>query len=162
MKFMSAGSPLGEVLLASDGDRLRWLSFARGPNAIEPPAEWVEDTRTPVLRETAEQLDAYFAGKRKSFDLPLEPRGTAFERRVWRALVRIPYGKTFCYGEIARRLGKPKAFRAVGAANGKNPISVIIPCHRLIGKGGDLTGYGGGLERKRRLLELEGALATSS
>ncbi len=101
------------------------------------------------------QLEEYFAGERTSFDIPLAPEGAPFEREVWRALEEIPYGETVSYGEIARRVGQPTAARAVGTANGRNPIAVIVPCHRVIGADGSLTGYGGGLERKRLLLELE-------
>ena len=101
------------------------------------------------------QLEEYFAGERTTFDVPLAPEGAPFEREVWRALEEIPYGETVSYGEIARRVGQPTAARAVGTANGRNPIAVIVPCHRVIGANGSLTGYGGGLERKRLLLELE-------
>jgi len=112
----------------------------------------------PILQLARRQLDEYFARTRTSFDLPLDAEGTAFERRVWDLLRAIPYGTTTSYGELARRLGEPKEARAVGAANGKNPIPIIVPCHRVIGANGDLTGFGGGLERKRWLLEHEGAL----
>jgi len=112
----------------------------------------------PILQLARRQLDEYFACTRTSFDLPLDAEGTAFERRVWDLLRAIPYGTTTSYGELARRLGEPKDARAVGAANGKNPIPIIVPCHRVIGANGDLTGFGGGLERKRWLLEHEGAL----
>jgi len=112
----------------------------------------------PILQLARRQLDEYFAGTRTSFDLPLDAEGTAFERRVWDLLRVIPYGTTTSYGELARRLGEPKDARAVGAANGKNPIPIVVPCHRVIGANGDLTGFGGGLERKRWLLEHEGAL----
>jgi methylated-DNA-[protein]-cysteine S-methyltransferase len=110
------------------------------------------------FREVVRQLKAYFDGQLKAFDLPLAPQGTEFQRQVWRALQTIPYGRTKSYGEIARRLGRPEASRAVGAANGQNPIPVIIPCHRVIGADGSLTGFGGGLPIKRKLLALEGAL----
>ena len=105
------------------------------------------------------QLGEYFAGERTAFDLPLSLHGTPFQRRVWEELTRIPYGETVSYGELAERIGRPSASRAVGLANGKNPVGIIVPCHRVVGSGGDLTGYGGGLDRKRRLLELEGAYA---
>ena len=113
----------------------------------------------PVLTETARQLDEYFARKRTRFDLPLAPEGTAFQRQVWQALLEIPFGQTMSYGELARRIGQPAAVRAVGAANGHNPIAIVIPCHRVIGSTGRLVGFGGGLETKRFLLALEaGAL----
>ncbi|MNE36295.1 Methylated-DNA--protein-cysteine methyltransferase [compost metagenome] len=119
------------------------------------PPDWSE--ATDQLDEAVRQLDEYFAGKRQKFDLRLAPRGTEFQREVWQALLDIPFGRTTCYAELAERIGRPKAMRAVGAANGANPIAVIIPCHRVIGRDGSLTGYGGGLERKELLLRLEGA-----
>jgi methylated-DNA-[protein]-cysteine S-methyltransferase len=111
----------------------------------------------PILARAGEQLNEYFAGRRQSFDLPLAARGTGFQQSVWRALTDIPYGVTRSYREIAEAVGSPRAFRAVGAANGRNPIAVIVPCHRVIGADGSLTGFGGGLERKRWLLEHERA-----
>ncbi len=155
MKYRYLDSAFGRVLVAGDGDSLRWLSFTRSRQKATSLSEWTEDNRNTLLREAGRELDAYFAGKRERFDLPLDPQGTAFPKRVWKKLVSIPYGKTVSYSELARRIGRPGAFRAVGAANGQNPISVIIPCHRVLGKNGDLTGYGGGLDMKRRLLELE-------
>jgi methylated-DNA-[protein]-cysteine S-methyltransferase len=110
------------------------------------------------LDKTEKQLKEYFAGSRTTFDLPLEPSGTDFQLSVWELLRKIPYGVTTSYGELARRLGEPKASRAVGAANGANPIPIIVPCHRVVGSKGELTGFGGGIERKRWLLEHEGAL----
>jgi methylated-DNA-[protein]-cysteine S-methyltransferase len=110
-----------------------------------------------VLRLAETQLKEYFAGERITFDVPLAPRGTEFQQRVWQELRNIPHGEFITYGEQARRLGRPKAFRAVGAANGKNPISILVPCHRVLGASGSLTGFAGGLETKRKLLELEGA-----
>ena len=124
-------------------------------------AAWLEDDGSgpagAVLARTREQLNEYFARTRTTFDLPLDPAGSAFERRVWDALRAIPYGSTVSYGELARRLGDPRATRAVGAANGKNAIPIIVPCHRVVGARGELTGFGGGLDRKRWLLEHEGA-----
>jgi methylated-DNA-[protein]-cysteine S-methyltransferase len=111
------------------------------------------------FRAAAEQLDAYFAGELTTFDLPLAPRGSGFQLRVWTALREIPYGRTESYGELAQRIGSPGAARAVGLANGKNPIGIVIPCHRVVGSNGSLTGYGGGLDRKRRLLDLELAVS---
>ena len=159
MRFRSFASRLGEVLIAADNEKLRWLSFTSGRTAVTPGADWVEDERDPLLGEAKRQITSYFGRRRARFELPLDPRGTPFQKRVWKKLLAIPYGKTLAYSELARRLGKPTAFRAVGAANGQNPISVIIPCHRLIGKNGSLTDYGGGLDRKRKLLELEGAFS---
>lgn len=145
-------TPIGELLLVSDGDALVALRFddeRRGP----PTAGGERD---PVLRSASAQLRAYFAGERTAFDLPLRPGGTPFERRVWGALREIPYGETTSYGAIADRLGEPGAARAVGRANARNPIPVIVPCHRVIGADGSLTGFGGGLACKRALLDLEG------
>jgi methylated-DNA-[protein]-cysteine S-methyltransferase len=155
MNYRFVDSPFGRVLVAGDGDSLQWLSFTRGRQKAESFSQWTENRRDAVLREAERQLDAYFKGKREQFDLPLDPRGTPFQKKVWKKLVSIPYGKTVTYSELARRVGRPEAFRAVGAANGQNPISVIIPCHRVLGKNGDLTGYGGGLHTKQRLLDLE-------
>jgi methylated-DNA-[protein]-cysteine S-methyltransferase len=120
------------------------------------PPDWQENPRS--LREAARQLEEYFAGQRRDFELDLAPEGTPFQRRVWQALETIPYGETWSYGELARTIGKPSASRAVGAANGRNPISIFIPCHRVIGADGSLTGYGWGTDIKARLLALEGAL----
>ncbi|HSC47403.1 MAG TPA: methylated-DNA--[protein]-cysteine S-methyltransferase [Gammaproteobacteria bacterium] len=149
-------SPIGRLLLLGDQDALYGVHFQAGPRPTRPRKDWVEDARP--FREAARQLKAYFDGRLKTFDLPLAPQGTEFQMQVWRALQTIPYGRTWSYGEIARRLGRPEASRAVGAANGQNPIPVIIPCHRVIGADGSLTGFGGGLPIKRRLLTLEGAL----
>lgn len=146
-------SPIGELLLVGDGAALHGLYMQEGrkPGAVAPG--W---RREPgAFRDAVAQLTEYFAGERTRFDLRLELHGTAFQRRVWHALRDIPYGETISYGELAHRAEAPGAARAVGAANGSNPISVIVPCHRVIGSNGTLTGYGGGLERKRRLLELE-------
>jgi methylated-DNA-[protein]-cysteine S-methyltransferase len=141
-------SPLGELLIASDGHSLTAVHM----NGTPGPG-WRRD---PVpLREGADQLHAYFAGELREFDLPLAAAGTPFQREVWEALRRIPYGETIGYGELAAAVGRPHAARAVGAANGRNPIAVVVPCHRVIGASGALTGYGGGLARKRLLLDLE-------
>jgi methylated-DNA-[protein]-cysteine S-methyltransferase len=147
-------SAVGPLMLAGTRDGLRFVSFASGRHAVEVSAEWKEDER--VFRGAIGQLKEYFAGKRKEFELELLPEGTEFQRAVWQELRAIPYGETISYKELAERIGKPKAVRAVGAANGANPIPIIIPCHRVIGNDGSLTGFGGGLPLKRRLLELEG------
>ncbi|MBK9168153.1 MAG: methylated-DNA--[protein]-cysteine S-methyltransferase [Bryobacterales bacterium] len=123
--------------------------------ARRPEAGCVEDPNHPVVAEALRQLHAYFAGELHEFDLPLAPEGTPFQRRVWEALRAIPYGETRSYGDIAKAIGAPKASRAVGAANGRNPIPVVVPCHRVIGADGSLTGFGGGLAIKRTLLDLE-------
>jgi len=142
---------LGKIAIAGDQDRISHL-FLPG----EPVPSGFIAAETPLLREAARQLQSYLAGQRQSFDLPLDPQGTPFMRRVWQALLEIPYGETRSYGDIARAVGNPKACRAVGQANHRNPISIFIPCHRVIGSSGQLVGYGGGLEIKEFLLRLEG------
>jgi methylated-DNA-[protein]-cysteine S-methyltransferase len=146
-------SPTGKLLLVADESGLRSVSFAEGRTPPKVLLDWKQD-RSP-LRETIRQLRAFFAGELHCFDLPLQPEGTEFQKRVWNGLLGIPYGATISYGELARRLGNPAASRAVGLANGSNPIAIIIPCHRVIGGSGKLTGYGGGLENKRWLLDFE-------
>jgi methylated-DNA-[protein]-cysteine S-methyltransferase len=151
--YTTIDSPLGELLLLGDGDALRGLYMQEGRRPATVGPEW---RREPGAFAAADaQLHQYFAGERSAFELPLEPVGSPFQLRVWAALGEIGYGETLGYGELARRIGQPSAARAVGAANGANPLSVVIPCHRLVGAGGALTGYGGGIERKRLLLELE-------
>ncbi len=152
--YTYASSPLGELLLTSDGQCLTGLYFPAHQDRHAPGSDWRLDDGQ--FAEVRGQLDAYFAGKLKEFDVPLATSGTPFERRVWNALRGIGYGTTVSYRDIARRIGRPTACRAVGMANGRNPISIIVPCHRVIGADGSLTGYGGGLQTKRRLLELEG------
>jgi methylated-DNA-[protein]-cysteine S-methyltransferase len=151
--YTMIGSPLGELLLIGDGRALRglYMQDGRKPGTVEPGWE----RRPGTFSEVSAQLDEYFAGARTSFDLKLEPLGSPFQLRVWQALGEIGYGQTSSYGALAGRIGRPRAARAVGAANGANPISIVIPCHRLIGAGGDLTGYAGGVESKRLLLDLE-------
>jgi methylated-DNA-[protein]-cysteine S-methyltransferase len=146
-------SPVGRLLLAMDGQGLRHVHFETGREALEPGEEW--ERGSGALHEARAQLKAYFAGKLTEFDLPLAPHGTEFQQRVWLELVRIPYGETTSYGDIARRLGDLQATRAVGAANGANPLPIIVPCHRVVGANGSLTGFGGGLPVKRWLLDHE-------
>jgi methylated-DNA-[protein]-cysteine S-methyltransferase len=148
-------SPVGDLWLTGDGTHLTGLWF--GPLPLVADGDAAPDGGAAVAPFPAvrAQLDDYFAGRRRDFDLPLAPAGTPFQRRVWRALLEIPYGRTESYGALAARLGQPGASRAVGLANGQNRISIVIPCHRVIGSSGALTGYGGGLERKRWLLALE-------
>ncbi len=146
-------SPLGPLLLAADEAGLRQILFVRGRHEAHPEPSWQED-RAP-LSETIRQLQAYFGGDLENFDLKLAPEGTKFQQEVWRHLCDIPYGETISYGELAGRIGNPKASRAVGLANGSNPIPIVIPCHRVIGSNGKLTGYGGGLPIKEKLLALE-------
>ncbi len=146
-------SPVGKLLLGADDAGLRYLLFTDGRDRAQPRAGWRQDEAP--LRDALRQLRAFFAGELREFDLALAPEGPKFHRQVWRELCNIPYGETISYGELARRVGSPNAFRAVGRANGANPISIVIPCHRVIGSNGKLTGYGGGLPRKEFLLALE-------
>ncbi|MGP0066668.1 MAG: methylated-DNA--[protein]-cysteine S-methyltransferase [Isosphaeraceae bacterium] len=153
-------SPFGELLLTSDGEALTGLHLPRhdgSPAPVpDPNTGWRRDDR--ALADVREQLRAYFAGEGFSFDLPMRMAGTSFQRLAWAGLLSIPYGTTVSYGEQARRIGRPAASRAVGAANGRNPIAIIVPCHRVIGSDGSLTGYGGGLHLKRWLLEFEASV----
>ena len=148
---MPLDTPIGRLVLESDGDVLIGV---RLPNERRQGRRDVDDV-PPVLKETASQLDEYFAGERTEFELPMELDGTAFQREVWAELSRIPYGETISYGELARRVGRPNGPRAVGQANGRSPIPIIVPCHRVLASNG-IGGYGGGLRVKRALLELEG------
>jgi methylated-DNA-[protein]-cysteine S-methyltransferase len=151
-----AATPLGRVLVVSTETEVIGLYFDAHERTPEVPDGGARES-APLTVITA-QLDEYFSGARTTFDVPLRLDGTPFQRAVWSALLQIPYGSTSTYAQIAMQLGNPRATRAVGAANGRNPISIVIPCHRLVGAGGALTGYGWGLDRKRRLLELEGAV----
>jgi methylated-DNA-[protein]-cysteine S-methyltransferase len=146
-------SPVGPLLLAGSKAGLQLVSFGAGSRGRKIDPEWRLDHC--VFVEVAHQLHSYFAGERKNFELNLLPQGTDFQKTVWTALREIPYGETISYKELAEMIGKPKAVRAVGAANGANPIPIIIPCHRVIGNDGSLTGFGGGLPLKKRLLQLE-------
>lgn len=147
-------SPLGRILLVADGAALWRMNFQESDAPEVPPRDSTEGV-TPVLAAALRQLDEYFAGTRKVFDLPVAPAGTEWQRRVWQRLAEIPYGVTMSYGAIAQSLGRPTASRAVGAANGRNPIPIVIPCHRVIGGDGSLTGYRGGVRLKTALLALE-------
>ncbi|MDM3870904.1 methylated-DNA--[protein]-cysteine S-methyltransferase [Porticoccus sp. W117] len=140
-------SPIGNIRISADQEGLTELRFRDQPLTGKPKSD--------VLAVTVKQLQEYFAGKRQVFDLPLNPQGTDFQRQVWRQLLSVEFGDTTSYGDIAKTIGKPTASRAVGAANGQNPISIIVPCHRIIGSSGKLTGYAGGLERKQWLLNHE-------
>jgi len=155
MNYSYHDSPIGRLLLAGDAAGLRRLHMDEArPWTI--PNDWNE--RPTEFDKLRQQLDAYFAGSLQHFNITLAARGTAFQLAVWEALLAIPYGQTRSYAWVATQIGRPKAVRAVGAANGANPIAIVIPCHRVIGANGALTGYGGGLERKELLLRLEGAL----
>jgi methylated-DNA-[protein]-cysteine S-methyltransferase len=162
ISFTYLESPIGRLLLKTDGVAVTGLYMnVPGRNPLPgdgggSAAGWVEDPSAGPLPAAVRQLNEYFAGSRREFDLPLRPQGTLFQQRVWQQLTEIRYGETLSYGELAKRIGNPNASRAVGLANGSNPISIVVPCHRVIGADGSLTGYGGGLERKRWLLAHEG------
>lgn len=146
-------TPIGKLLLAADTQGLRAVWFETGKHRREPDPAW---QRNPAkLTFARKQLEEYFAGERQHFDLPLHPLGTPFQVQVWQMLAGIPYGTTISYAELARRIGQPLAVRAVGAANGRNPLPIVLPCHRVIGSDGSLTGFGGGLPTKRFLLGME-------
>ncbi|MCC6364239.1 MAG: methylated-DNA--[protein]-cysteine S-methyltransferase [Bryobacterales bacterium] len=151
--YSEMASPVGRLLLAGTEDGLRMLSFTMGPKAREADADWIRDDGP--FHRVKEELEEYFSGARREFTVNLAPAGTDFQLRVWKALREIPYATTISYGELARRIGNAKGSRAVGLANGANPIAIIVPCHRVIGATGKLTGFGGGLDIKQRLLDLE-------
>lgn len=153
MYYCYLNTPIGDLLLAGDDGALSLVGFPKGKMRHDPEADWIYNEKP--FAAARKQLDEYFAGKRKDFDLPLQLSGTEFQVQVLEELQRIPYGETTSYGDIAQRIGRPKAVRAVGAANGRNPIPIIVPCHRVIGSGGALTGFGGGLDTKEALLRLE-------
>ena len=158
--FLRMDSPIGQLTLAADGDGLRRIDFPP-PHQAPPGDDWREGS-SAVLEEARRQLCEYFDGSRRNFDLPLAPRGTDFQRAVWTTLGGIPYGATWSYRDLAQRIGRPSATRAVGAANGRNPLPIVLPCHRVIGANGALTGFAGGLPTKQFLLRLEGALPAGS
>lgn len=158
-RWTTIDSPIGPLLLTADDGGLTGVYMevsSHGPGVVAP--DWERDDA--AFADAAHQLDEYFAGDRSTFELPLNPTGTPFQRVVWEALQTIPYGEVRSYGDIAEQIGKPGAARAVGLANGRNPISIIVPCHRVIGASGSLTGYGGGLERKQHLLDLEARVSS--
>lgn len=150
-------SPVDPLLLAADEHGLRLIEFHTPRHPMARVSDWREGDNT-ILQAARMQLEEYFAGTRTSFELPLAPHGTVFQKEVWHALADIAYGQTISYAQLAQRVGKPNAMRAVGAANGRNPLPIVLPCHRVIGADGSLTGFGGGLPTKQFLLELEGAL----
>jgi methylated-DNA-[protein]-cysteine S-methyltransferase len=157
-RYTAFSTTLGPIYATIDDDRLSGIYFHGGRHA--PPIEpgWRDDPNAAPLRALEEQLHEYLAGRRREFDLPLGARGTPFQLRVWQEIARIPFGATITYTQLAARAGAPDAMRAAGAATGRNPLSIVVPCHRVVGADGTLTGYAGGLDRKRRLLELEGVL----
>jgi methylated-DNA-[protein]-cysteine S-methyltransferase len=148
-------SPIGGMLLAATEKGLSGIYFDRQKHYPGKNSEWKRDPDNPHLKRAKRQLAEYFGGKRRSFELELDPAGTGFQKRVWKAISGVPYGRTISYGELARRAGFPEGARAAGAATGRNPIGIIVPCHRIVGSDGSLTGYAGGLEKKRALLALE-------
>jgi len=153
MYYCYLDTPIGELLLAGDDDALCLVGFPEGSMRKDPEPDWIYNEKPFAVAR--QQLTEYFAGERREFDLPLKLNGTEFQMSVLRALQQIPYGETTSYADIAERIGRPKAVRAVGAANGRNPIPIIVPCHRVIGSHGELTGFGGGLDTKEALLRLE-------
>lgn len=155
-RFKRIDSPVGLLTLAAKGDKLTAILWECEIDGRVKLGEMIEDPAFPVLQKTEQQLNEYFAGKRTRFELDLDFTGTEFQKEVWAALLEIPFGETRSYSDIARRIGRPKAVRAVGAANGRNPISIVAPCHRVIGTSGKLTGFAGGLANKELLLRLEG------
>ncbi|MDH2897590.1 methylated-DNA--[protein]-cysteine S-methyltransferase [Rahnella variigena] len=155
-RFKRMASPVGLLTLAAKGDKLTAILWECEIDGRVPLGDMIEDPSFPILLKTEQQLNEYFAGERTCFELELDFTGTEFQKEVWAALLEIPFGETRSYGDIARRIGRPKAVRAVGAANGRNPISIVAPCHRVIGASGKLTGFAGGLDNKALLLKLEG------
>ncbi|GAC1638017.1 MAG: methylated-DNA--[protein]-cysteine S-methyltransferase [Candidatus Acidiferrum sp.] len=151
--YTTIESPVGGLRLVAEELGLRTVWFLRGRKNESPDSEWKEDAA--FFADVIRQLRDYFEGELREFEIPLLMEGTEFQNRVWKSLQTIPYGETTSYGELAKKIGAPKAVRAVGAANGQNPIPIIVPCHRVIGSNGSLTGFGGGLENKKKLLELE-------
>jgi len=154
-------TPIGTLLIAGDDTAVHRITFPQRGRAAKPEPEW-QESQQGIIGEAVRQLIEYFSGKRADFDLPLAPEGTAFQRNVWRQLQEIPYGQTISYGELARRVGNPKASRAVGSANGANPLPIVIPCHRVIAGDGTLGGFGGGLPTKQTLLALELRASTAN
>ncbi|EQA43182.1 putative methylated-DNA--[protein]-cysteine S-methyltransferase [Leptospira broomii serovar Hurstbridge str. 5399] len=156
--YAKIGSPIGELLIISNETNITRICMNKQKYGAEIAADWIEHPDLEPISLASEQLTAYFAGRLKKFDLPLTMIGTPFQKRVWTELVKIPFGRVISYGELARRIDNPNASRAVGLANGKNPMAIVVPCHRVIGSNGNLTGYGGGIPNKQYLLELERSL----
>jgi methylated-DNA-[protein]-cysteine S-methyltransferase len=156
MYYTSMDTKMGELLIVGDEKGIRYVDFQGKRRALKVKEEWIEDKNKRFLKDAVEQLDAYFNGTLEAFNLPLAPVGTPFQEAVWSALLEIPYGELVSYKDIAEKIDNPKAERAIGGANNKNPISIIIPCHRVVGSNGSLVGYGGGLSVKQYLLSHEG------
>lgn len=155
IRWCHCDTRLGRVRLAARGGTLVGLWFVGQKHDVPPGDDWREAPGDPLLRDAARQVRDYFDGRRDRFELEVAPEGTAFQQRVWRAIAKVPVGRTASYADLARRIGSPRSVRAVGAAVARNPVSVVVPCHRIVGSDGSLTGYAGGLERKRALLALE-------
>lgn len=151
-------SPLGELILVADSSALTGLYFVECSHIPAASSRWTLKPHHPVFQVTETQLQEYFEGKRISFSVPLHPAGTDFQEKIWHEIALVPYGQTITYSELAQRAGSPAAIRAAGAATGRNPISIIVPCHRIMGKNGSMTGFAGGLERKRHLLQIENSI----
>lgn len=158
MRYALIESPVGELIATAEDGHLTGLYFAGSVHSSWMGADWVRDNSLPVIRSAREQLAAYFGRELRAFELPLRLHGTPFQQRVWALLREVPFGATTSYGAMAAHLGSPGAARAVGGANGRNPVCIIVPCHRAIGASGELGGYSGGTERKRALLRIEGVL----
>ncbi len=158
IRYTVFDSPLGPIRIAGSGRAITVIGFPGQKHDVAMQPDWHRDDDAPELAAARSQLTEYFAGERRAFDLPLAPQGSEFQQGVWHALLRVGYGRTSTYGALARTLQRPAAARAVGSAVGRNPIAIVVPCHRIIGADGSLTGYAGGLDRKTRLLALEGAL----
>lgn len=154
-RYRRIATPMGTLLATAAGGALTGLYYEGGRHAPAVSPGWIEEPGAAPLDDCARQLAEYFEGRRRRFELALAPRGTPFQERVWREIARIPFGETIAYAELARRAGAPGSARAAGAATGRNPLSIVVPCHRVVAGTGDLTGYAGGIERKRRLLALE-------
>jgi methylated-DNA-[protein]-cysteine S-methyltransferase len=159
IRYARLATPLGTLLATAAGGALTGIYFEGRPHAPVIGADWVEDAAAAPLGECAAQLREYFDGVRKTFDLPLTPAGSPFQQRVWIEIARVPYGETITYAELAARAGAPGSARAAGTATGRNPLSIVVPCHRIVGSDGSLTGYAGGVDRKAKLLDIEHALA---
>jgi methylated-DNA-[protein]-cysteine S-methyltransferase len=155
--YLRFATPLGDMIAISSGDRITNLDFTNSKYAPKVRDDWREDPRSPLLARCAREVAEYFAGSRRRFELPMAPQGTPFQQRVWKEIAGVPWGRTISYAELAARCGAPGAARAAGAATGRNPLAIVVPCHRIVGSGGALTGYAGGVDRKARLLALEGA-----
>lgn len=157
IRYARLATPLGTLVATASGGALSGLYYEGGRHAPAVGPDWIEDADAAPLRECARQIREYLGGARTTFDIALAPVGSEFQRRVWREIARIPYGETITYAELASRAGAPGSARAAGAATGRNPVSIIVPCHRVVGSDGSLTGYAGGVQRKARLLEIEHA-----